>query len=311
MTFEFITKKKNWNKNGKFQLSNGHAPEATPAESTQKFFTTLKYFCTHRFFLAFADFVLISFAFLSGAWVRLGNPLRHVMENPAPYALLTVSYLATLYIFDLYNMKKISTLRQIPFRIALSVFLAVGCAAICFYLVPQFEYGRGILFLDAAFAWVLLVGWRFLYNRFLHLSKARVPTLVLGSAEAGRSALRVLKGPHSRFEVVGILEEDPEKVGSEVDGVPIIGRWAGSAEIIQQCDVRAVVLAIDGNGYSRVARKVLETRLRGVEVIDLPTLYEKFAFRLPLRHVEEQWLVSANGFDLLSRGARAEMQAVA
>ena len=301
MSFEFITKRKNWGKNGNFQLNNSHSPEAAPVELNEKLVTTLKSFCNHRFFIALADLVLLSLACLASTWLRFGHPLNPVRENPAPYAFLTALYLAALYVFDLYNTKKIRTLRQIPFRITLSVFLAVGCSAIFFYLVPQFAYGGGILAIDAALVWVLLVAWRFLYCRILHISKTRIPTLVLGSGEQGRSALQILRTPQSRFDVVGILDEDPEMLGSETDGVPIIGTLGKVAEVIPQKDIKAVVMAIDSNGSSRIARKVLETRLRGVEVIDLPTLYEELACRLPLKHVEEQWLVSATGFNLISK----------
>jgi sugar transferase (PEP-CTERM system associated) len=301
VTFEFITKRKSWSKNGNFQLNSSASPEAAPIDSTRKFVQALKFLCSHRLFLAASDLVLISLACLASTWAMSGQTVDSVVANPAPYALSTVLCLAALYVFDLYNTKKIRTLRQIPFRVTLSVFLAFGSSAVFFFLIPQFEYGRGILAIDAALVWTLLVGWRFLYSRILQLSKARVPTLVLGSSEQGRSALQILGGPHSRFEVVGILDEDPQKVGCDMGGVPIIGTVGKMADVITQKDIKAVVLAVDGNGSSRIARKVLETRLRGVEVIDLPTLYEELACRLPLRHVEEQWLVSATGFNLISR----------
>jgi sugar transferase (PEP-CTERM system associated) len=301
VTFEFITKKNNYCKNGNFQLDNSLTSEVAPVQSKEKLGTALKSFCSHRLFLASADLLLISLACLASSWIRFGDPINPVVENPAPYVFLTVVVFAALYVFDLYNVKKMRAVKQIPFRILFAVIAAVGCSAICFYLVPQLQYGRGILAVDAALVWALLVGWRFLYSRLLHLSQTKVPTLVLGSGEAGRSALHIMKTPHSRFDVVGILDEDPEKCGCETDGVPIIGTIGKVTEIIPQQDIKAVVLAIDGNGCCRAARKILETRLRGVEVIDLPTLYEELASRLPLKHVEEHWLISANGFNLISK----------
>jgi sugar transferase (PEP-CTERM system associated) len=302
VTFEFITKRKKWFKNGNFLLNNGHSTESAPATHKENLVRAVKFVCNHSFSLALTDLFLISLASLASTWIRFGDPINPVRENPAPYALLTLLCLASLYVFDLYHPKKIRSSAQIPFRVTLSVVLALGCSAICFYLVPHYQYGRGILALDAAFVWVLLVGWRFLYNRILHVSKAKIPTLILGSGDIGRSALQILRAPHSRFEVIGFLDEDPERLGYENDGVRIIGTVGKVAEIISQNDIKAVVLAMDGNATSRMARKILETRLSGIEVIDLPALHEELVGRLPLKHVEDQWLVSAEGFNLISKG---------
>jgi exopolysaccharide biosynthesis polyprenyl glycosylphosphotransferase len=45
----------------------------------------------------------------------------------------------------------------------------------------------------------------------------------------------------------------------------------------------------------------LEARLGGLEIIELPTLYERFTGRVPVELVEDQWLLSADGFHLLFR----------
>jgi sugar transferase (PEP-CTERM system associated) len=64
--------------------------------------------------------------------------------------------------------------------------------------------------------------------------------------------------------------------------------------------VKAVILAVD-RPTPRLVRNVLEARLAGMEIIELPHLYERFGGRVPVQHVVDQWLLSSDGFHLLSR----------
>ena len=107
---------------------------------------------------------------------------------------------------------------------------------------------------------------------------------------------------------MGILDEEPGTLGYRNRRNPHYRDVGKVTEIIPERDIKAVVLAIDSNGSYRVARKILETRLRGVEVIDLPTLYEELACRLPLKHVEEQSARFRQRLQSHLQGIRAEMQ---
>jgi sugar transferase (PEP-CTERM system associated) len=198
-------------------------------------------------------------------------------------------------------MEKIAKFRQTRLsRITYSVVLALGLSAICFYLAPQYQYGRGVLAIQAGLIWLLLIGWRFSYSGIFDLSKPRIPTLILGCGEPGRSALQLLNAPHSQFDVKGFLDDDPEKLNTQPYGARVLGTFAKIAEIIHDMGIRAVVLAMDPNGSSRITRKILEARLSGVEVIDMLTLYERVAMRLPVKYIEDRWLLLADGFSLIS-----------
>ena len=278
LSVEFITKKKDWPKNGCSIVElNPNYSEASANGCNRGFHG----FCTsvvrHAPFLAAIDILLISLAQFVSFWIRFGDSVNFLNLYGETYILPVILYPVSLYVFDLYNMEKVTKLWQIPLRITYSVTLALGLSAICFYLAPQYEYGRGVLAIQGGLIWLLLIGWRFSYSSIFDLFKARIPTLILGCGELGRSALRLLKAPHSQFEVKGFLDDDPEKLATQRDGACVIGTFGKIAEIIPDMGIKAVVLAMEGNGSSRTTRKILEARLCGIEVIDMLTLYERVA----------------------------------
>lgn len=71
-------------------------------------------------------------------------------------------------------------------------------------------------------------------------------------------------------------------------------------EVAANMGVKAAILAVD-RPTPRLVRNVLEARLAGMEIIELPHLYERFGGRVPVHHVVDQWLLSSDGFHLLSR----------
>ena len=302
LSFEFITRKKDWRKNGCSTIKlHPNCSEASGNGCNRGFHGFFTSVVRHAPFLAAVDILLISLAQFVSFWVRLGDPVNLLNLYIETYALSVVLYVASLYVFDLYNMEKVAKSRQISLKITYSVVLALGLSAICFYLAPQYQFGRGVLAIQAGLIWLLLIGWRFSYSRMFDLFKAGTPTLILGCGELGRSALQLLKATHSEFEVKGFIDDDPGKLTSQPDGACVIGTFGKIAEIIPDMGIKAVVLAMNGNGSSRITRKILEARLCGVEVIDMLALYERVATRLPVKYIEDKWLLSADGFYIISR----------
>lgn len=299
--FEFLTKRKAWNKNGNSLVKLGNYSETPQKGLGNSFVQFLKSFTGSGVFIAIIDLLLISVAHFLSVCFRFGQPTNFLETHPGAYALSLTLFLLSLYIFDLYNLERALYAKRIPFRITLSAVLAVSLSAMFFYLVPQWQYGRGILAVQAGLVWAFLISWRLLYCKISHLSKAKIPTLVLGWGEIGKAALQLLKAPHSPFEAKGFLDEDPSKAGSNVLGLEVIGPIAKMGEIIPSMGIKAVILAVDLNSSLRISRKILEARLGGTEVIDMPGLYERIGTRLPIKYVEDQWFVFAEGFSLISK----------
>jgi len=299
--FESITKKKKWKNGNSWLKLPTYDPEPIPGK-VNGFAFLAKSLLGGPLFLGLIDLLLITAAQLAGFRVRLGATNGIFAAHVGAYCSLTIWYFVSLHIFDLYNMERVLRTKEIILRITFSVILALMAAAICSYLVPQWEYGRGVLAIQAVAAWIMLTAWRLIYRNIFKFSKSKVPTIIIGTGEKGESALQLLRSPHSQFSVVGFLDDDPSRHGGSENGSrPVLGTTDKLCDVVHERGVKAVVLAMEGNGSARIARSILEARLSGREVFDLPSLCEKIAGRIPVRHVEDQWFVYADGFHLISK----------
>jgi exopolysaccharide biosynthesis polyprenyl glycosylphosphotransferase len=107
--------------------------------------------------------------------------------------------------------------------------------------------------------------------------------------------------PVSPYEFKGLVSNDLT-VPLQADGASeFLGTTRELTEIITQLGIKVIVLAVP-RSPNRITRRILEARLLGVEVMDMPLLYQRLAAKLPVQYIDDQWLLSSEGFNLLSRG---------
>jgi FlaA1/EpsC-like NDP-sugar epimerase len=99
--------------------------------------------------------------------------------------------------------------------------------------------------------------------------------LLYGAGQAGHIYLRELRHhPEVELEIVGFIDDDPTKVGTEVFGVPVLGDGRALEQIVQDYDVNLVVIAIP-SASGRVIQPIVQAcRRLGARTRTLPGLYE-------------------------------------
>ncbi|MEN6484430.1 MAG: exopolysaccharide biosynthesis polyprenyl glycosylphosphotransferase, partial [Syntrophobacteraceae bacterium] len=146
----------------------------------------------------------------------------------------------------------------------------------------------------------LLVSWRMAHRRLFQKNQPKIGALVLGNGDAGNRAFSLLNAQFSPFEAKGFLTEHPVAMLPSDGGSRIVGSLDNISEVAARLGVKAIVMSQPCNGCVQTTRKILEARLKGVEVLDMPALFERLADRIPVQHIQDQWLLLADGFNLLS-----------
>ena len=299
--FEYIKKEKRWGKPNSLVKLRTYDFEAAPGHR-HNFAHLFKSFLGKGLYLVLVDLLIISAAQLAGFWLLGRVPIEALSWNADSCCLAVAAYLFSLYVFDLYDVERVFRRREISCRITLAAILPYVVMWVGFRLEPEWGYASGLLVVQTGAALVLLTGWRLLYRRIFQLSKNKVPTLIIGAGEKGIAALNLLMSPHSQFEVAGFLDDDPAKLNASRNGAPpVLGATRDMFDVISGQGIKAVVLAMEGHESARITRSILEARLCGREVYDLPSLYEKLAEKIPVGLLEDRWFVSADGFHLISR----------
>jgi FlaA1/EpsC-like NDP-sugar epimerase len=132
---------------------------------------------------------------------------------------------------------------------------------------------------------LFLLGWRVLARtlherRFLagllSVGETQRSVLIVGAGDGGRLVLReIVRNRELGLAPVGFLDDDPRKIGLQIDGVKVRGNTdADLARILDESEPDEVIIAIPSAPGSTRARVVRECRGRGVPVRTLPTVFE-------------------------------------
>lgn len=71
------------------------------------------------------------------------------------------------------------------------------------------------------------------------------PVVVMGAGDAGVMIVRELqRNPQVGFEVVGFLDDNPDKHGHAIHGIPVLGDRNAIPRVVRERDVRRVIIAM-------------------------------------------------------------------
>jgi exopolysaccharide biosynthesis polyprenyl glycosylphosphotransferase len=150
---------------------------------------------------------------------------------------------------------------------------------------------RGVAgFLIAASILTLL--WRRLYIRIFTAPQFMRRVLLVGGGKAGRKLLQVsndLWPPP--FFMVGIVDDDPEKIDQDIEGHPVLGSSKDLLQIIETQNISDVIVSISGEMLGTMFQALLDAQELGVEIIRMPKAYEELVRRVPIQELEADWIL--------------------
>ncbi len=225
--------------------------------------------------------------------------------------------LLVFWAFGLYHgwwrYVSLQDLLQITKASHVSTFLFVLVFFLAGYVIPRFSPGlndlipfeqfrQTIFLLDWACTIALVCGIRvavrLYHEEFRQNSSGRlIRVLILGAGDVGEMALREIhRMSIEQYEVIGLLDEDPSKLGASILGYKVIGSPDRIKELCEKYQVDEVLIALPSSSPKEI-RKIVE-RCQGTNVRfrTLPSLKDLISGRLKVSSMRE---VEIN--DLLGR----------
>jgi exopolysaccharide biosynthesis polyprenyl glycosylphosphotransferase len=92
--------------------------------------------------------------------------------------------------------------------------------------------------------------------------------------------------------VVGVVDDDPAKHGTEVEGVPVLDGCGGLLPLVLSLGVEEVVLSITHAVTDKVMEGIGVCYERGVPISLMPLLYEEVSGQVPVEHMGREWLAA-------------------
>jgi len=244
---------------------------------------------TRTLLILIGDILIIPFSYVAGYYLRFGT-LFDFREKFALWfiPLIVLSYLAIFHFFDLYRLKKNYFTANSFITISLGVALAAVFVSFLNYVIFLFPIGRGILVISNLILLFSAFVWRgFCYQLFKYLIK---PTrlIIVGAGKAGQEIAQVTEQAGDDFEVVGIIEDDRKKIEKSILGrkVKILGTSDQILALAERHRIDQLILALGKKESPQLTKDILSARLKGIEVIDMPDMYQAIKRRIPINYVE-------------------------
>lgn len=247
------------------------------------------------------DVLIVPFSYVAGYYLRFGNLAGFSEIIPSLLLfLITLSYLVIFYFFDLYELKKNYLTVNFFVNIFFSILVAAVLISFLKYGLFLFPIGRGVFILANLIILVFVFIWRgFCHQLFKYLIKP-IRLIIVGAEKAGQEIAQVIESTVNDFELLGFLDDDERKKGKLVAelNLKVLDSTDKIPDIIENHKVDQIVLANPQDKNPQLTKNILNARLKGIEVIDMPDMYQLLKERIPIKYIQDDWLLKEKGFDL-------------
>jgi sugar transferase (PEP-CTERM system associated) len=249
--------------------------------------------------LAMIEGALLLFApYLSAAIMYQGHNFESVTNTGHlfPTALLfAFCALASLIAVGLYSTRQRVGLAGIFVRITAALANAAAISALTYYFVPDLRVDRSVLLGTAAIGIAASFVLRLLFERIVdeNLFKRRV--LVYGAGTRSKSLLELRRRADQRgFRIIGYMATDGDQVIAPADKV--VSRPDDLYQWALQNSIDEIVMAMDDRRRGFPMHELLECRLAGIEILELPSFLERETGKVRLDVLNPSWIIFGEGF---------------
>jgi sugar transferase (PEP-CTERM system associated) len=144
---------------------------------------------------------------------------------------------------------------------------------------------------------ITMMGWRYVATHFEVLDAYRERVLVVGSGQLARQSGKWISEHLSGdYRLVGFADEDRARVGEVVVmGARIQTGFEGMSEYCGR-HVDRILVALDEKRGKLPIRTLMELRLRGVDIEDMTSFFERTTGKINIEGMFPSWLIFSDGF---------------
>jgi sugar transferase (PEP-CTERM system associated) len=213
-----------------------------------------------------------------------------------PTALLFAVFgLASLAAVGLYSTRQRSGRAGILVRVIAAIANATALSGLFFYLFASLRIERGILLAAACIAIASSCVVRLIFERIVEEDFFRRRVLVYGAGRRAQSLLELRRRADTRgFRIVGFMQTAGDEVTIPADRV--VQRPADLYAWAIEHNLDEIVMAMDDRRRGFPMHELLECRLAGIEMLELPSFLERETGKVRLDVLNPSWIIFGEGF---------------
>jgi len=209
---------------------------------------------------------------------------------PLWYYVLPVIWL--ILMVELYDVHRAGHLAETISHIALAAIIGIGFYTLVYFTsAPESLPRRGVAsFVISVSALTFL--WRYFYIRVFTAPAFMRRVMLVGGGKTGEILLNIINDLWPPpFYMVGIVDDDPNKTGTLIEGVKVLGTSEKMIEMAAEHNISDIIVSISGEMQGTMFQALLDCQERGIEITRMPVAYEELLGRVPIRLLEADWIL--------------------
>jgi exopolysaccharide biosynthesis polyprenyl glycosylphosphotransferase len=252
-----------------------------------------------RFILILGDFLIAVTALLIALYVWGSGDSWYsfsveFLKYRAPAWFYLLPFIWLILLVDTYDNRKSANIRQTLRSTGLVFLVSVIIYLVIYFAVEPFSLPRLGVAVFIVTATVLTLIWRFIYIRTFTSVSRQQRVVIVGAGKAGTALVGVISElDPPPFKLIGMIDDDPAKLGTNIQGFPILGNHENMAEVIANQGITDLILAISNEMNHGMFQSILTAQEDGVNLTTMTETYESLSGRVPIDLLESDWVVRA------------------
>jgi len=232
---------------------------------------------------------LIEKGFSRGAAVSL---VEEFVSIRIPFWFYLLPLIWILLLVELYEPHVAGSGRKTTRGIAIAALLGLIAFSLLFITrqdtnLPRVGVGAFIFY-----ASLLTLIWRMIFIRIYKQTGRLRRILLIGAGKAGNTLAELYDSLEPRsFNIIGFVDDDERKLGEIFYGLPVLGTSEHLLDLIDDNHISDIIVAINGEIQGSTFQTILDAQEKGVDVTRMPILYEEMTGRVPIHHLESDWII--------------------
>ena len=238
------------------------------------------------FTLFATDVVAAVLSYMLGHYIRLSmmTGVPYVWPELFPAVIIYVSaVIFSIYFCELYGRERNISSVELVACVSVTTMVAFFQLSVVYYAFPELVMGRGVLALSLLICGVMLCLIRWVYQSLCKHPRFARNVLVVGVGQLAETIRDTIQTSPYNYVFAGFVE--PQN-GREVSlDERVIGHLNQIEKLVEQGDIHKLVVSVTEQRGVLPVKALLTCKLRGVEIFDSPSFYEKLTNKLLIDNI--------------------------
>lgn len=214
--------------------------------------------------------------------------------------MILVAFLTqiSLYFNDLYEFKNSDNALDIATRLIQAIGMTSIALALIYFIWPQMIIGRWIFFVSLVILLFFLVSWRLIYSIAIRRRFFSEKAFVLGDGDLANDILGAIQERRDlSYDINGIVaSEKTQNAFEKRNDIPVYRGFDNLCDLAEEQKVDSVIVALDEKRGVMPYNELLNCKIRGINIIDGESFYERVSGKLLVEKINPSWLIFSDGF---------------